>query len=60
MVNGRWVIWAGRSKQVDEAAVAAAIRAELADQNVAQQHPASLAAQKLTPYIRRFYADWDR
>ncbi len=60
MINGVWVVRDGRSARVDERVIAHAIRAELARQQVTQSSPMLHAARTLAPYLRRFYADWDR
>jgi cytosine/adenosine deaminase-related metal-dependent hydrolase len=59
MVGGRWVVREGRSTTLDERAIVAALRAELAAQTDAPERPMAQAAQALGPFIRRFYAGWE-
>jgi hypothetical protein len=59
MVNGEWVMRDGRSTRIDEAALAAEVRAAL--QHYADGHePHGLeTARILAPYVRHFYTSWD-
>lgn len=60
MVNGRWVVRDGQSTTLDEKNIVAAIRDELNAQTGAAQQPQAVAARALAPYLRRFYAAWER
>jgi 5-methylthioadenosine/S-adenosylhomocysteine deaminase len=59
LVNGEWVVRAGRSTRIDEAEVTAAIRENLKRYNPATLAQTGAAAKALAPYLRRFYATWD-
>ncbi|HAJ37402.1 MAG TPA: amidohydrolase [Chloroflexi bacterium] len=58
MVNGEWVVRAGRATRIDEAALIAEVRAALHRASRHEQHGLGVA-QLLAPHVRRFYASWD-
>ena len=58
MVNGRWVVWDSCSQTLDEGMISSALRSELAKPNLTERQEAA-AADRLAPYLRRFYAEWD-
>jgi cytosine/adenosine deaminase-related metal-dependent hydrolase len=60
MVGGEWVLRDGRATQVDEAAVHAEVREGLQRYVADGGRGDGTAARSLAPYIRRFYAEWDR
>ncbi len=60
MVNGDWVIWDGRSSQLDEDEMVVRLREHLAQQNAADLHDETISNLSLVPYLRRFYAEWDQ
>jgi cytosine/adenosine deaminase-related metal-dependent hydrolase len=59
MVNGEWVVRDGRSTRIDEAALAAEVRAVL--QHYADGHKSHglETARILAPHVRHFYSGWD-
>lgn len=59
MVNGEWKIRDGRSTQLNEEDIAAAIRTELQAYSPAAVAEKAAAADAVIPYLRRFYAAWD-
>ena len=60
MVHGQWVVWDGRSTLVDEGECMAAMRAELTRLTAEDLAESAAAARALAPYLRRFYAAWDK
>lgn len=59
MINGVWMIRDGRSTTQDEDALNEAIREELTPQmGKVEQQRATM--QALAPYLRRYYAEWER
>lgn len=60
MMGGRWVLRDGVTVLVDEAAVAAELAAQYNRYDTATLAARNAAAVALTPYLRRFYASWER
>jgi cytosine/adenosine deaminase-related metal-dependent hydrolase len=60
MVGGRWCVRDGRCVTLDEAAIAAEIRAALSAQDRGVLRERKRAADALTPHIKRFYRDWEK
>jgi cytosine/adenosine deaminase-related metal-dependent hydrolase len=59
MINGRWVVRAGRNVTLDEAALVAELRAQIAAQPPAHERSIRYSAQAIAPYLRRFYQTWN-
>ncbi|MBC8162732.1 MAG: amidohydrolase family protein [Roseiflexaceae bacterium] len=59
MIGGRWTVRDAHSTTLDEAAIVAAIRSELAMQSDPTRRPHALVARALAPYLRQFYAAWE-
>jgi 5-methylthioadenosine/S-adenosylhomocysteine deaminase len=59
MINGRWVLRDSVVQTVNEAEVAAALRAELAQVDWDALRRKRVAAQQMAAYMRKFYAQWD-
>ncbi|MDZ4763404.1 MAG: amidohydrolase family protein [Chloroflexota bacterium] len=60
MAHGEWVIRDGQATKTDEAALEAELREALArvDRAVLRERAAQI--QRLLPYVRQFYAVWER
>lgn len=59
MVAGEWVVRAGRSTRIDEAALLDEVRAELERSATGRAEQGIRTARTLAPYLRQFYASWD-
>jgi cytosine/adenosine deaminase-related metal-dependent hydrolase len=60
MVGGKWCVRDGACVTLDEAAIAAEIRAALGAQDRDALRERKRAADKLTPYIKKFYRGWEK
>lgn len=60
MVNGNWVIWDGESSQLDENILVDRLREQLTQQHVTELQERVNDSRSLVPFLRSFYAKWDR
>ncbi len=60
MMGGEWVVQEGKIVRVDEDEVAAALADALQVNDAATLRAHNAAAQAVAPYLRRFYAAWQR
>jgi 5-methylthioadenosine/S-adenosylhomocysteine deaminase len=61
MVNGDWVVQDGKAIQVDENDIVQSIREQLDSQSGDEAaNRSAQAARALAPYIRQYYAQWER
>jgi cytosine/adenosine deaminase-related metal-dependent hydrolase len=60
MVHGEWVLRDGKPTRIQEEVVAEQLRANLEAQPSAALAQRAAEAAALAPYLRRFYAQWDK